>query len=132
MVYTIAMQPYRNDAGIFQLFNGDNKDRPTQVMQFLGKISFSVAFVATIAAGVFHAFLSIHRVLGTIVGVSGLVGLFLGLFMFIGVGARVMGQQAGVQSFPRQVGRVLARTFLFLLLPMMILTALLLLLFPPK
>jgi hypothetical protein len=128
------MPPYatRNPSGIFQIFNGDNKDKTTRIMQAIGIVAFLLALIAAIFGGAFNKTISAHKSLEIIVGVCGGGGFFVGVFMFIGVGARITGQQSGVNSFAGQILRVLWRTFLFLLLPILILTLLLLLFIHPK
>jgi len=126
------LQMLRDPSGIFQLFNNDNKDPLTRNLQRIGKFSFTVALIAAILAGVFNSFVVTHKSLEFIVGVCGGGGFFLGTFMFIGVGARVTGQQQGVNSFGGQIFRVLWKTFLYFLLPAFIVTVILVLFVHPK
>ena len=102
------------------------------MMQLIGTTAFSVAFFAVIFGSAFNKTVSTHKSLEVLVGICGGGGFFLGLFMFIGVGARVMGQQEGVNSFSGQIFRVLWRTFIFFLLPLLILTLLIVIIARPK
>jgi len=128
------MPPYppQNPSGIFSLFSGDNKDRLTRVLQAIGTVAFTVAVVGSIFAGASSRIVSSHSRLPEIIGTCAGVGYLVGVFMFIGVGARVMGQQNGVHSFAGQIFRVIWRTFVFFLLPLLILTILLVVFFMPK
>jgi hypothetical protein len=123
--------PPSNSSGLFQLFSGDQKDGLTRLMQTVGKIAFSIAITSALCGQFLYKIVTTHKVLEIIVGIGAGGGIFLGLFMFIGVGARVMGEQAGVTSFGGQIFRILWRTFLFLLLPCLLLSLLLILIIKP-
>jgi len=129
-MYNIDMQ--KDPSGIFKLFKNDKKDTLTRNMQMVGKISFTIAFIAAFLGTIFNSFVVTHKSLEITVGVCGGGGFFLGTFMFIGVGARVMGQQQGVSSFGGQIFRILWKTFLYFLLPLLALTLLLILFIHPK
>jgi hypothetical protein len=119
-------------SSIFQIFNTDNKDKLSRVMQVVGKIAFTTAFITAIIGETFSKTVDAHKVLEILVGVGGGGGFFLGIFMFIGVGARITGEQNGVTSFPLQILRIVWKTFLYFLLPMLILTLLLVIFVHPK
>lgn len=109
------MPPYKNNpASLFQLFNQDNEDTSTKVMQKIGVASFTVAFGATLL----DQFWKNNRLI--IAGYA--FGYVLGIFMFAIVGIKLVGRQKGRQSFLGQLAFVLSRVFLFILLPSLLLT----------
>lgn len=128
------MPPYppRNPSGIFSLFSSNSNDKLTRVLQAIGTAAFTMALAGSVFAGASSKIVSSNSRLPEIVGGCAGVGFLVGVFMFIGVGARVMGQQNGVHSFAGQIFRVIWRTFVFFLLPLLILTILLVVLFRPK
>jgi len=128
------MPPYppRNPSGIFSLFGSDNKDQLTRILQAIGSVAFTIALAGSVFAGASSKIVSSHSRLPEIVGGCAGVGFLVGVFMFIGVGARVMGQQNGVHSFAGQILRVIWRAFVFFLLPLLILAVLLVVFFMPK
>ena len=88
----------RNYSAIFSLFKNDKKDRLTIILQRIGIIFFSVMFGLRIIWVQFNDYISEpkHNTLETITALVIAISLFGGLFCFIGVGARIMGQRAGV------------------------------------
>lgn len=132
--YNRLMPPYppRNLSGIFSLFSSDSRDRLTRIFQAIGTAAFTIALAGCVFAGTASRIVSSHSRLPEIVGGCAGVGFLVGVFMFIGAGARVIGRQNGVHSFASQIFRVLWRTFVFLLLPLLILTILLVVFLMPK
>lgn len=117
----------RNYSALFSLFKKDKKDRLTIILQNIGIVLFSVMFGLRIIWSVFYDYFSEpkHNNLETAVAGGIALGLFGGMFCFIGVGARVMGQHAGVKGMWQQLARILWKTFLYLLLPCLVFVLLL-------
>jgi hypothetical protein len=101
-------------------------------MQTIGKISFSIAVIASACGGAFNKTVTDHKVLEIIVGGAAAGGYFLGIFMFIGVGARTSGQENGINGFAGQLFRLIWKTFLYFLLPVLLLTGILILFVKPQ
>jgi hypothetical protein len=110
----------RNYSGLFNLFSGSKPTKKTILFQKIGKISFTTSFIAGIIANFFKDQDSVFsRVLLVVFG----VGTFLGLFTFIANGIESIGREKGKTNFLSSTMYVLRNTFLFLLLPVAILTA---------
>ena len=123
--------PQQNPSGLFQLFKGDNKDRLSCAMQQVGKVAFGVCFGCLLALKLFYSHSKATPAHDAplavlIAGAAG--GFFVGLFMFIGVGARTMGQANGINGFGHQILNVIWKTFLYLILPCLILSLIVVLL----
>jgi hypothetical protein len=68
-------------------------------MQTIGIAAFTVGSISGIVSEFFNKFVSAHTALEIVLGSAEAGGFFLWVLMFIGVGARVMGQQQGVIRF---------------------------------
>ena len=111
------MQPRYNGSILFNLFSQDKKDLLVRIMQKIGIVSFTTAFIATL--------LDVLWTNNRLIFACYAAGYLLGIIMFALVGIRLVGQQKGKQTFLTQLMFVLGRVFLYIFLPALFLTAVL-------
>lgn len=118
----------RNYSNLFNLFAADKPDKVGIILETIGKIGFTASLFASLAL----AFIQPHdRAGNSLASTMGFWifggGFFAGVFFFIATGIHYSGLEKGETNFLASTGRMLKNTFLYLLLPVMVITALLLL-----
>lgn len=114
----------RNYSGIFGLFAYDKPDRTGSGLEGVGKVGFTTSFLAALILFFYRDGSSL--LFNILISVFGL-GFLIGLLMFIAVGIHYSGREKGKTSFISSGAYVLRNTFLYLLLPVSVITALIIL-----
>jgi len=103
-----------NYSSLFNLFSQDKKDLPTRVLEKIGVFLFTTAFVIAAVSQFFGDSFALVAIWGSL--------LIAGLLMFMLVGIRVVGQHRGKTTFLSQLLFVLGKVFLYIFLPALIIT----------
>lgn len=111
----------RNHSIIFDLFYSDNPDKTGNTLLNIGKVSFGISFVGLIISNIAPSESKLHDWIITITG----LGFLNGLLMFVALGIRSGSKDNSGATFLGSTRRVLRNTFLYLFLPAIIITAIL-------
>jgi hypothetical protein len=119
------MKLIRNDAAIFTIFSHDQPDRTGSILQKIGIVSFSTTFFATMLAYVLEHRIGKDSLIFNVLAWAAAVGWIVGIFAFVATGTHYAGKAKGERNFLSSSVYVLGRTFLYVLLPSIIIAALL-------
>jgi hypothetical protein len=118
------MKTIRNSAGIFRLFDHDKPDKPGKILKFTGVVSFTAAFIAEAIIQVWDKPYQQKSALYEVIVWTGIASWVTGIFTFVALGIHYTGKEKG-RNFFESTLHTLWKTFLYVLLPSIVLAALL-------